>query len=96
MPGFPDLEGRDLVGLLAYLGTPQNVADADLDHDAIYSATAEGAPMKTASPDRKISLTLMATRHQAPLGHAERDRSEHRQVSWKIPLGEYPALAAQE
>lgn len=29
------------------------------------------------------------------MGNAECDRPEHREVSWKIPLGDYPELAAK-
>ena len=29
------------------------------------------------------------------MGHSQRDQPEHRRVAWKIPLGEYPELAAQ-
>ena len=45
MPAFPTIEGKDLHGLVAYL-TAANPVDADPDKEAIYSSTAEGAPMK--------------------------------------------------
>ena len=41
MPGFPELAGKELDGLLAYLAIAQSAIDSDPDHDAIYSSTAE-------------------------------------------------------
>jgi glucose dehydrogenase len=96
MPAFPDLAGKDLNGLLAYLATPQNVADADLDHDAIYSATAEGAPMKYRITGSKDFLDPDGYPGiKPPWGTLNAIDLNTGKYLWKIPLGEYPALAAK-
>ena len=96
MPGFPDLAGKDLEGLLAYLATPQNVADADPDHDAIYSATAEGAPMKYRITGSKDFLDPDGYPGiKPPWGTLNAIDLNTGKYLWKIPLGEYPALAAE-
>ena len=96
MPGFPGLAGKELDGLVAYLATAQNAIDPDPDHDAIYSSTAEGAPMKyriTGSrdfldPDGYPGI-------KPPWGTLNAIDLNTGKYLWKIPLGEYPALAAQ-
>ncbi len=96
MPAFSGLEGKEVDGLLAYLATAQNAMDADPDHDAIYSSTAEGAPMKyriTGSrdfldPDGYPGI-------KPPWGTLNAIDLNTGKYLWKIPLGEYPALAAQ-
>jgi glucose dehydrogenase len=96
MPGFPDLAGKELDGLLAYLGTPQNVADADPDHDAIYSSTAEGAPMKYRITGSKDFLDPDGYPGiKPPWGTLNAIDLNTGKYLWKIPLGEYPALAAK-
>ena len=45
MPPFPGIAGTDLDGLVAYL-TAEDPVDVDSDKEAIYSSTAEGAPMR--------------------------------------------------
>ena len=95
MPPFPAIEGKDLDGLVAYL-TAANPVDADPDKEAIYSSTAEGAPMKyriTGSkdfldPDGYPGIT-------PPWGTLNAIDLNSGKYLWKIPLGEYPALAAQ-
>ena len=95
MPAFPTIEGKDLHGLVAYL-TAANPVDADPDKEAIYSSTAEGAPMKfriTGSkdfldPDGYPGIT-------PPWGTLNAIDLNTGKYLWKIPLGEYPALAAQ-
>jgi glucose dehydrogenase len=96
MPAFPGLAGKELNGLLAYLATAQNAIDSDPDHDAIYSSTADGAPMKyriTGSrdfldPDGYPGI-------KPPWGTLNAIDLNTGKYLWKIPLGEYPALAAQ-
>jgi glucose dehydrogenase len=96
MPAFPDLAGKDMDGLLTYLGTPQNVADADPDHDAIYSSTAEGAPMKYRITGSKDFLDPDGFPGiKPPWGTLNAIDLNSGKYLWKIPLGEYPALAAQ-
>ncbi len=96
MPGFPGLAGRELDGLLAYLATAQNAIDPDPDHDAIYSATAEGAPMKyriTGSRDFLDPDGYPAI--EPPWGTLNAIDLNTGKYLWKIPLGEYPDLASK-
>jgi glucose dehydrogenase len=95
MPSFASLSDKDVTGLIAYL-TAQNPIDADPDRDALYSATAEGAPMKyriTGSndfidPDGYPGIT-------PPWGTLNALDLNAGKYLWKIPLGEYPELAAK-
>jgi glucose dehydrogenase len=95
MPAFPSLAGKDLDGLLAYL-TAQNPIDVDPDREAIYSSTAEGAPMKyriTGSndfldPDGYPAIT-------PPWGTLNAIDLNTGKYVWEIPLGEYPELVAK-
>jgi glucose dehydrogenase len=96
MPGFPGFAGKQLDGLVAYLATTQNAIDPDPDHDAIYSSTAEGAPMKyriTGSRDFLDPDGYPAIK--PPWGTLNAIDLNTGKYLWKIPLGEYPALAAQ-
>jgi mono/diheme cytochrome c family protein len=96
MPGFPGLAGKQLDGLVAYLATTQNAIDPDPDHDAIYSSTAEGTPMKyriTGSRDFLDPDGYPAIK--PPWGTLNAIDLNTGKYLWKIPLGEYPALAAQ-
>jgi quinoprotein glucose dehydrogenase len=96
MPAFPGLAGKQLDGLVAYLATTQNAIDPDPDHDAIYSSTAEGAPMKyriTGSRDFLDPDGYPAIK--PPWGTLNAIDLNTGKYLWKIPLGEYPALAAQ-
>jgi glucose dehydrogenase len=95
MPAFPELAAKDVDGLVAYL-TAKNPVDVDPDRDAIYSSTAEGAPMKyriTGSrdfldPDGYPAIT-------PPWGTLSAIDLNTGKYLWKVPLGEFPALAAQ-
>lgn len=95
MPAFAELSEKDVDGLLEYLTAAQPV-DADPDRDALYSSTAEGAPMKyriTGSrdfidPDGFPAIT-------PPWGTLSAIDLNTGQYLWKIPLGEYPELAAK-
>lgn len=95
MPAFSTMAAKDVDGLVAYL-TAENPVDLDPDHDAIYSSTAEGAPMKyriTGSrdfldPDGYPAIT-------PPWGTLNAIDLNTGKYLWRIPLGEYPALAAQ-
>jgi glucose dehydrogenase len=96
MPAFPGLEGQHLEGLLTYLATAQGSIDPDPDHDAIYSATAEGAPMKyriTGSKDFLDPDGYPAIK--PPWGTLNAIDLNTGKYVWKIPLGEYPALVAK-
>jgi glucose dehydrogenase len=95
MPAFPALGGKDLDGLVAYL-MAQNPIDVDPDRDAIYSSTAEGAPMKyriTGSNDFLDPEGYPAI--TPPWGTLNAIDLNSGKYLWKIPLGEYPALAAK-
>ena len=95
MPAFASLSDKDVSGLIAYL-TAQNPIDADPDRDALYSSTAEGAPMKyriTGSndfidPDGYPGIT-------PPWGTLNAIDLNTGTYLWKIPLGEYPELTAK-
>jgi glucose dehydrogenase len=95
MPPFPSLTDKDVSGLIAYL-TAQNPIDADPDRDALYSSNAEGAPMKyriTGSndfidPEGYPGIT-------PPWGTLNALDLNTGKYLWKIPLGEYPELAAK-
>ena len=95
MPSFGSLNDSEINGLVAYL-TAENPADADPDREALYSSTAEGAPMKyriTGSndfidPDGYPAIT-------PPWGTLNAIDLNSGRYLWKIPLGEYPELAAQ-
>jgi glucose dehydrogenase len=94
MPAFADLTGKDLEGLMAYLGTAPD--DLDPDHDAIYSSTAEGAPMKyriTGSRDFLDPEGYPAI--TPPWGTLNAIDLNTGKYLWKIALGEYPKLAVQ-
>ena len=96
MPAFPALAGKELDGLLDYLATAQGPIDPDPDHDAIYSATAEGAPMKyriTGSKDFLDPDGYPAIK--PPWGTLNAIDLNTGKYVWKIPLGEYPALVAK-
>jgi len=96
MPGFPGLAGKELDGLLAYLAIAQSAIDPDPDHDAIYSSTAEGAPMKYRITGSKDFLDPDGYPGiKPPWGTLSAIDLNTGKYLWKIPLGEYPALAAQ-
>lgn len=95
MPAFPIIAGKDMEGMLAYL-TARNPVDLDPDRDAIYSSTAEGAPMKyriTGSNDFLDPDGYPAIK--PPWGTLNAIDLNTGKYLWKIPLGEYPELAAK-
>jgi quinoprotein glucose dehydrogenase len=96
MPPFPKLVGKDMEGLLAYLATSPSAIDPDPDHDAIYSSTADGAPMKyriTGSRDFLDPDGYPAIK--PPWGTLNAIDLNTGKYLWKIPLGNYPELAAK-
>jgi glucose dehydrogenase len=95
MPGFAALSSKELDGLGVYLTAP-NPIDLDPDRDAIYSSTAEGAPMKyriTGSNDFLDPDGYPAI--APPWGTLNAIDLNTGKYVWKIPLGEYPELAAK-
>jgi glucose dehydrogenase len=95
MPAFATLIGKEMDGLLAYL-IAQNPVDLDPDRDALYSSTADGAPMKyriTGSNDFLDPDGYPAIK--PPWGTLNAIDLNTGKYLWKIPLGEYPDLAAK-
>ncbi|MGA8438092.1 MAG: c-type cytochrome [Candidatus Sulfotelmatobacter sp.] len=96
MPGFSRLSLLELDSLLTFLATTPKAADIDPDHDAIYSSTPEGAPMKyriTGSkdfldPDGYPAITQ-------PWGTLNAIDLNTGKYLWQIPFGEYPQLRAK-
>jgi glucose dehydrogenase len=103
MPAFPNIQGDYLRSLISYvMSDPKSeskdapAADVDPDHDAIYSSNPDGAPMKyriTGSkdfldPDGYPGIT-------PPWGTLNAIDLNTGKYLWKIPLGEYPELAAK-
>jgi glucose dehydrogenase len=91
MPAFPEITGESLDALLAFLSV-----NPDPDHDAIYSSNGDGSVMKyriTGSrdfldPDGYPAIT-------PPWGTLNAIDLNTGKYLWKIPLGEYPDLAAK-
>jgi glucose dehydrogenase len=95
MPAFGDVKATEAESLVAYL-TARNPVDADPDRDAIYSSTAEGAPMKYRISGSKDFLDPDGYPAIAPpWGTLNAIDLNTGKYLWKIPLGEYPALAAK-
>ncbi len=97
MPSFPNLRDERLQALIAFLTkqTPQAAA-ADPDKGAIYSSAADGTTMKyevTGSRDFVDAEGYPAI--TPPWGTLNAIDLNTGRYLWKIPLGEYPALAAQ-
>jgi quinoprotein glucose dehydrogenase len=95
MPAFATLIGKERDGLVGYL-TAQNPVDLDPDRDALYSSTADGAPMKyriTGSNDFLDPDGYPAIK--PPWGTLNAIDLNTGKYLWKIPLGEYPELAAK-
>lgn len=96
MPGFPQLAGADMQGLLAYLrGAPSGV-------EREVSAPAGAASAPNASKARYVFTGyrkfLDADGYPAvapPWGTLNAVDMNSGAVLWKVPLGEYPELAAK-
>jgi glucose dehydrogenase len=96
MPSFSRLTAAQVGSLVTYLTTSPAAADMDPDHDAIYSSTIDGAPMKyriTGSRDFLDPDGYPAIK--PPWGTLNAIDLNTGRYLWKIPLGEYPELAAQ-
>jgi glucose dehydrogenase len=91
MPAFPEITGESLEGLLAFLAV-----NPDPDHDAIYSSNGDGSVMKyriTGSRDFLDPDGYPAI--APPWGTLNAIDLNTGKYLWKIPLGEYPDLAAK-
>lgn len=96
MPSFTGLTGAQVGSLVTFLSTSPSAADVDPDHDAIYSSTVDGAPMKyriTGSRDFLDPEGYPAI--TPPWGTLNAIDLNTGRYLWKIPLGEYPELAAK-
>ena len=96
MPSFSGLTAAQVGSLVTFLSTSPSSADVDPDHDAIYSSTVDGAPMKyriTGSRDFLDPDGYPAIK--APWGTLNAIDLNTGRYLWKIPLGEYPDLAAK-
>ena len=95
MPPFASLTDKDVAGLIAYLSA-RNPIDADPDRDALYSSNAEGAPMKYRITGSNDFIDPEGYPGIAPpwgtLNALDLNTGKY---LWKIPLGEYPELAAK-
>jgi quinoprotein glucose dehydrogenase len=97
MPSFPNLRDAHLRALIQFLTkqTPVGVA-ADPDEGAIYSSAADGTSMKyevTGSRDFVDAEGYPAI--TPPWGTLNAIDLNTGRYLWKIPLGEYPELAAK-
>lgn len=96
MPPFSALTAAQVSSLVMYLSTSPSPADIDPDHDAIYSSTIDGAPMKyriTGSRDFLDPDGYPAIK--PPWGTLNAIDLNTGRYLWKIALGEYPELAAK-
>jgi quinoprotein glucose dehydrogenase len=97
MPSFPNLRDEHLRALIQFL-TKQNAqgAEADPDQGAIYSSAADGTTMRyevTGSRDFVDAEGYPAI--SPPWGTLNAIDLNTGRYLWKIPLGEFPALAAK-
>ena len=96
MPSFPNLRDEHLRALIQFLKRQPEGNAADPDRGGIYSAAADGATMKyevTGSRDFLDSEGYPAI--TPPWGTLNAIDLNTGKYLWKIPLGEYPELAAK-
>jgi quinoprotein glucose dehydrogenase len=96
MPGFPNLRDEHLRALIQFLKRQPESNAADPDRGGIYSAAADGTTMKyevTGSRDFLDSEGYPAIK--PPWGTLNAIDLNTGKYLWKIPLGEYPELAAK-
>jgi quinoprotein glucose dehydrogenase len=96
MPGFPNLRDEHLRALIQFLKREPETNAADPDRGGIYSAAADGTTMKyevTGSRDFLDSEGYPAI--TPPWGTLNAIDLNTGRYLWKIPLGEYPELAAK-
>ncbi|HEY2038912.1 MAG TPA: PQQ-binding-like beta-propeller repeat protein [Edaphobacter sp.] len=99
MPAIP-LQGKSLGDLLSYLATPSDSASAKEDQSANSSADESGTPQPTT-----MQYTMTGYRRfvdpdgypatAPPWGTLNALDTSTGRYLWKIPLGQYPELAAQ-
>jgi quinoprotein glucose dehydrogenase len=96
MPGFPNLRDEHLHALIQFLKREPESNAADPDRGGLYSAAADGTTMKyevTGSRDFLDSEGYPAI--TPPWGTLNAIDLNTGKYLWKIPLGEYPELAAK-
>jgi quinoprotein glucose dehydrogenase len=96
MPGFPNLRDEHLGALIQFLKREPESNAADPDRGGLYSAAADGTTMKyevTGSRDFLDSEGYPAI--TPPWGTLNAIDLNTGKYLWKIPLGEYPELAAK-
>jgi quinoprotein glucose dehydrogenase len=96
MPAFPNLRDEHLHALTQFLTGQAEAHGPDADREGIYSAAADGATMKyevTGSRDFLDAEGYPAIK--PPWGTLNAIDLNTGRYLWKIPLGEYPELAAK-
>ncbi len=96
MPSFPNLRDGHLQALIQFLTKQTESGGKDPDEGGIYSAAADGATMKyevTGSRDFVDAEGYPAI--TPPWGTLNAIDLNTGRYLWKIPLGEYPELAAK-
>jgi quinoprotein glucose dehydrogenase len=96
MPSFPNLRDEHLHALIQFLTRQPESKAPDPDRGGIYSAAADGTTMKyevTGSRDFLDNQGYPAI--TPPWGTLNAIDLNTGQYLWKIPLGEYPELAAK-
>ena len=96
MPSFPNLRGEHLRALIQFLTKQVETNVPDPDEGGIYSAAADGATMRyevTGSRDFVDAEGYPAI--TPPWGTLNAIDLNTGRYLWKIPLGEYPELAAK-
>ena len=97
MPSFPALTGEHRAALIRFLrGEGDDARLADPDHDAIYSSSPDGTPLKyqvTGSRDFLDKDGYPAI--TPPWGTLSAIDLNTGETLWHVPLGEYPKLRAE-
>jgi len=88
MPGMPDVQGADLAALLRYLGFAEGATTAAIYADATEEKYTFTGYRKFLDPDGYPAIVQ-------PWGTLNAIDLKTGKYLWKIPLGEYPELAAK-
>jgi cytochrome c5 len=88
MPGMPDVQGADLAALLRYLGFAEGATTAAIYADATEEKYTFTGYRKFLDPDGYPAIV-------PPWGTLNAIDLKTGKYLWKIPLGEYPELAAK-
>jgi len=88
MPPTPDVQGADLAALLRYLGVAEGTTTAAINADATQEKYTFTGYRKFLDPDGYPAIA-------PPWGTLNAIDLKTGKYLWKIPLGEYPELAAK-